>query len=128
VKNAERFVKEGDKIDPAQAKQAIQQLQQALQKVGGMLKDEKAKTAVKMSKIAADQEAKRAKLISDHSTKTEKMHLDYDAKLKGFATKLEESMMKHLHERDARHEQMLSEALHKMSNQTHEKKMSDIAA
>lgn len=99
VKNADRFIAQQGQMPAAQAQAALQQAQQTIQKLGGLLQQEKQKSAVKMAKIQADTQAKSAKLQSDHAMKQMKIMADYDAKLKAMEINLKTDVMKMIQDR-----------------------------
>lgn len=76
VRNPERFLVEQGHEPPEMLRQKVQQLMQAVQKLGGMLQEEKQKSAVKMQKIQADYQAKMTKIQTDHKDRELKIHTD----------------------------------------------------
>jgi hypothetical protein len=84
MKNPERFLVHQGEVNPGQVQAENAQLKQALQKVGGLLQEEKNKTAVKMAKIQSDAVAKDAKQkaeAADRQAKLQVEHADRVAKI-----------------------------------------------
>lgn len=108
VKNPERFLIEAGKENPAILKQQLEQATQALQKVGGLLQQEKSKSAVKMQKIQADQQAKQQKLQADYQQREQKMRMDYDIALKRLHAEIMTEIMRHSGERAMHHEKLVT--------------------
>jgi hypothetical protein len=77
MKNPERFLKHQDNVDTTQLQSENAQLKQALQKVGGLLQEEKAKTGVKMAKIQADAVAKDAKQKAEAADRQAKLQVEH---------------------------------------------------
>lgn len=82
MKNPERFLSQQANINPAMLMQQLNQAKQGLQKLGGLLQQEKQKSAVKMAKIQADHSDKVRKMDLDHQGRMTKIAADYDAKMK----------------------------------------------
>ena len=92
MKNPERFLMDQAKPNTAALQAENQQLKQTLQKVGGMLQEEKNKTQAKMAKIQADAvlkdqkqkadaAAQAAKLQSEHEDRVMKIQAEMAAKM-----------------------------------------------
>lgn len=73
VKNPERFILQANQPNAAALAEKLKEAMQALQKLNKAYNDEKQKTAVKLKKIEADQQAKHAKLAQDAHVKSEQL-------------------------------------------------------
>ena len=82
-KNPERFLIPREKRNqvPPQVQQKMEQMQQALQKLAGMYKDEKSKNQVHLTKIQTDHQDKQQKMQLDHQVKQEKLKAEYEEKM-----------------------------------------------
>lgn len=111
VKNPERFLIEPGKENAMMLKQQLEQAKQALQKVGGMLQQEKSKTSSKMAKIQSDAKAKQQKLQVESQQKSEKMRRDYELKLAQIRADIMLEIMRHSGDRAMHHEKLLNERI-----------------
>ncbi len=109
VKNPERFLIEAGHENPAQLKAQLQQAQQALQKVGGLLRQEKTKTQAKMAKIQSDAQAKQQKLQVEAAQKSEKMRRDFELKVQQIKADILIEILKHSGERAMHHEKLIND-------------------
>lgn len=114
VKNPERFLVQQGEQNPAMLMQQLQQAKQMLQKIGGLLQQEKQKTQVKMAKIEADQKAKGAKIESDHATKLQKIQSEVEVKMLAMKADMTTEMMKLLAEKQQHHEKLYAEMMGKL--------------
>ncbi|HZQ44473.1 MAG TPA: hypothetical protein VFA99_14555 [Acidobacteriaceae bacterium] len=79
VKNPERFIVQGPNAGQLQVEN--QQLKQAVQKIGGLLQEEKNKTGVKMAKVKADAIARDQKQRAEHAARIEKQRMEHEDRM-----------------------------------------------
>lgn len=103
IKNPERFLSTPGQANVGQMTAQNQQLKQTLQKVGGMLQQEKSHNQVKMVKIQADAQAKQQKTQSDHANSVAKMQLEHQDRIAKIAA-----------EHDSRNQQLRAEMMMEM--------------
>lgn len=117
IKNPERFLIEKGHENPAMLKAQLQQATQALQKVGGLLQQEKSKSAVKMAKIQSDAQAKQQKLAADFQQRNAKMRADYTVSLQKMKADIMVELIKHLGERAMHHEALVTSVVNRAASQ-----------
>ena len=76
VKNAERFLVQGNQPNPQMLQEQLKQAMQQLQQLGQELQQEKQKSQVKMAKIETDHKDKIAKIQSDEQRQREQINAD----------------------------------------------------
>ncbi len=79
VKNPERFIAQGPNAGQLQAEN--QQLKQMLQKVGGLLQQEKQKTQAKMAKVQSDAILRDQKQKAEHVARIEKQRMEHEDRM-----------------------------------------------
>lgn len=109
TKNPERFLANAGEVNPGQLAAQNQQLKAALQKVGGLLQQEKNKTGAKMAKIQTDAQAKERKLQVDSAQRERKMQQDFASKMEQIRLELIAEIVKHGGERAMHIQSLLNE-------------------